>query len=74
MKRQYRNPQKPNCENCGTIDELEWFEWVMDGITLCQDCADLSVNKISRKNVFIKWVKVDGDYYPANFPISKREA
>ncbi len=53
MSKQYRNPQTSNCESCGILDDLEFFEFVLDGITLCQDCADMPVRNVTRRNLSV---------------------
>ena len=63
---------KSNCENCGSKDDLEYYEFVLNGITLCGDCADLTPKNICKNNASINWVKVDGELYPSNLPIVKR--
>lgn len=73
MKKSLTHPsQKFNCENCGKPDELEFFEYVLNGITLCQDCADLPVNKVVKRNPMVNWVKIDGEFFPPNYPIAQK--
>lgn len=66
------NKLADSCQNCGILDDLEFFEFVLGGITLCQDCAELSVKKIQKKNSSINWVKVDGEYFPPDYSIAKK--
>jgi hypothetical protein len=55
-------PLLTKCENCGIKDDLENFENVLCGITLCQDCADLPLRQIKRSR--INWIDVDGEEFP----------
>lgn len=43
--------QSSKCQNCGIPDEIEFFPYVLNGIYLCQDCADLPVKKISKHDI-----------------------
>lgn len=56
-----------NCENCGAKDDLERFEHVLCGITLCQDCADLPLNRVKKRK--IEWIKLEGEYFPPDFRV-----
>lgn len=64
---------KLNCENCGTKndDDLVIYDFVLGGIRLCDDCADLPASQIAKRNV--EWVKVKGEYFPPDFPIAQKE-
>jgi len=68
QKRKARS--KLSCENCGIKDDLEIFEHVLGGIRLCQDCADLPVRMVQKRSV--EWVKVKGEYFPPDFPVTKK--
>lgn len=59
-----------NCDNCGTVDDLQFYEHVLGGISLCEDCADLPVSKVSKSGV--NWVKVSGEYFPSDLPVVKK--
>lgn len=61
-----------NCENCGIKDDLEFFEHVFSGITLCQDCALLPISRVDKRGDKIKWVKVNGEYLPPDYPAVKK--
>ena len=63
---------KGNCQNCGTPADLEYFEFIHEGINLCFDCGDLPVKKVSKKGESNNWVQIDGEFYPPNYPISQR--
>jgi len=67
-KEQIKARNKLSCENCGIKDELEFFEHVLGGIRLCQDCADLPVRKVRKRG--LNWVKVKGEYFPPDFPVA----
>lgn len=64
--------RKLSCDNCGIKDDLEFFEHILDGIRLCADCASLPPRKVQKRG--IRWVKVNGEYFPPSFPIAKRKA
>lgn len=45
-----KSKRQLNCENCGLRDKiLEYFEHVHQGITLCEDCADLPYSQVSKR-------------------------
>lgn len=69
QKRKARS--KLSCENCGIKDDLEVFEFVLGGIRLCEDCADLPASKVAKRGT--TWVKVKGEYFPPDFPIAQKE-
>lgn len=62
--------KKNNCENCGIKDDVELFEYVLEGIFLCPDCADLPIKKIQKRA--LEWVVVDGERFPPDFLIAKK--
>lgn len=70
-KKETHPNQTDNCENCGGVDEIEHYEFVLDGITLCGDCADLPVKHVKKNPSKINWVKVNGEYFPPNYPVVK---
>lgn len=69
-KQPIKAQSKPSCENCGIKDDLEVFDDVLGGIRLCQDCADLPVKKVQKRS--LEWVKVEGEYFPPDFPVVNR--
>lgn len=61
---------KLSCDNCGIKDDLEFYEHIRGGIRLCGDCSTLPIHQVRKRDM--KWVKVNGEYFPPNFPIAKR--
>lgn len=70
MKEQRKARSKFSCDNCGIKDDLEVFEHVLGGISLCQDCAELPVRKVRKRG--LEWIKVDGEYFPPDFSVTKK--
>jgi len=69
----HNKKRSKHCENCGMPKDYNYYRSIMDGIYLCNDCADLPISKIRKRGDSVKWVLVDGEYYPKDYPIVKRK-
>jgi len=69
MASKKRKP-KLNCENCGMPKDFEYYSTILGGIYLCDDCASLPLSKVRKRGESVKWVRVNGEYFPADYPIS----
>ena len=52
------------CQNCGCPDELEYFEYVLGGITLCDACSWEPPNKIKKLVDPPTWKKIGKNWVP----------
>jgi hypothetical protein len=39
---------------------------------LCDDCVTLPVNQIKKRGDSVKWVCIDGEYFPVDYPIVEK--
>jgi len=52
------------CQNCGCPEELEYFEHVLGGVTLCDACSWEPAHKINKQRDPPIWKKIGKDWVP----------